>query len=226
MPQSHERHSSTGFLVRVALLAAVIAVMAFTPLGYFRTGFLSITLLPIPVVIGAIVLGPTAGAILGAVFGVTSVIQCFGLESFGTTLMGINPVGTLITCMIPRILMGFLTGVLFLLLRRLFGSRFGVFAAACLAGPLLNTLLFMTSLCVFFLPHRFYSGPCQRKKCPRLLRRLRRNQRRDRNGSLLPARRGGLEGPLLDSPSRQGIRFSRQEKTAAASAAVFLPEHL
>ena len=158
MPQSHERHSSTGFLVRVALLAAVIAVMAFTPLGYFRTGFLSITLLPIPVVIGAIVLGPAAGAILGAVFGVTSVIQCFGLESFGTTLMGINPVGTLITCMIPRILMGFLAGVLFLLLRRLFGSRFGVFAAACLAGPLLNTLLFMTSLCVFFYRTDFIQG--------------------------------------------------------------------
>lgn len=158
MPQSHERHSSTGFLVRVALLAAVIAVMAFTPLGYFRTGFLSITLLPIPVVIGAIVLGPTAGAILGAVFGVTSVIQCFVLESFGTTLMGINPVGTLITCMIPRILMGFLSGVLFLLLRRLFGSRFGVFAAACLAGPLLNTLLFMTSLCVFFYHTDFIQG--------------------------------------------------------------------
>lgn len=158
MPQSHEHHSSTGFLVRVALLAAVIAVMAFTPLGYFRTGFLSITLLPIPVVIGAIVLGPTAGAILGAVFGVTSVIQCFGLESFGTTLMGINPVGTLITCMIPRILMGFLSGVLFLLLRRLFGSRFGVFAAACLAGPLLNTLLFMTSLCVFFYHTDFIQG--------------------------------------------------------------------
>ena len=135
MPQSHERHSSTGFLVRVALLAAVIAVMAFTPLGYFRTGFLSITLLPIPVVIGAIV-----------------------LESFGTTLMGINPVGTLITCMIPRILMGFLSGVLFLLLRRLFGSRFGVFAAACLAGPLLNTLLFMTSLCVFFYHTDFIQG--------------------------------------------------------------------
>lgn len=72
--------------------------------------------------------------------------------------MGINPVGTLITCMIPRILMGFLSGVLFLLLRRLFGSRFGVFAAACLAGPLLNTLLFMTSLCVFFYHTDFIQG--------------------------------------------------------------------
>lgn len=150
MSQTTNRPSKTGFLVRVALLSAIIAVMAFTPLGYFRTGFLSITLLPIPVVIGAIVLGPTAGAILGAVFGVTSVIQCFGLEPFGTALMGINPIGTLITCMAPRILMGFLTGGLFAILRRLFHNRFGVYVAACLAGPVLNTLLFMTSLSVFF----------------------------------------------------------------------------
>lgn len=150
MSQTTNRPSKTGYLVRVALLAAIIAVMAFTPLGYFRTGFLSITLLPIPVVIGAIVLGPSAGAILGGVFGVTSVLQCFGLEPFGTTLMGINPIGTLITCMAPRVLMGYLAGLLFLLLRRLLGNRFGIFAASCLAGPVLNTLLFMGSLCLFF----------------------------------------------------------------------------
>ena len=47
------------------------------------------------VVIGAIILGPTAGAILGGVFGITSFIQCFGISAFGTLLFGINPVLTI-----------------------------------------------------------------------------------------------------------------------------------
>ena len=49
-------------MVQTAILAAILIVMAFTPLGYFNLGPVMITLLMIPVVIGAIVVGPAAGA--------------------------------------------------------------------------------------------------------------------------------------------------------------------
>ncbi len=145
-----KRRSGAGKMVRTALLAAIIFVMAFTPLGYFKTGGLSITLLPVPVIIGAIVMGPVTGAVLGLTFGMTSVIQCFGLEPFGTALMGINPIGTILTCLVPRAAMGFLTGVIFMALSRLDKKKLLSFAATSLIGALLNTVFFMTFLVLFF----------------------------------------------------------------------------
>lgn len=137
-------------LAFLGMLTAIIFVMAFTPLGYLRTGGLSITFLLIPVSIGAVLFGPGAGAFLGGVFGLTSFIQCFGLEAFGTTLMGINPIFTFLTCMVPRILTGLLVGYIFRGLQKIDKTRFLSYAGACLSGALLNTLLFMTCLVLFF----------------------------------------------------------------------------
>lgn len=149
MSNLKKKHSADK-MVRTALLTAIIFVMAFTPLGYFKTGGLSITLLSVPVVIGAIVMGPATGAVLGLAFGVTSLIQCFGLEPFGTALMGINPVGTILTCLVPRVAMGFLTGVIFVIFSRMDKKKLLSFAATSLLGALFNTVFFMTFLVLFF----------------------------------------------------------------------------
>ena len=77
---------STKYLVEMALLVAIILLMAFTPIGYIKTAGLEITLIVVPVAVGAVTLGPTAGAILGGVFGITSFIQCFGMSTFGVAL--------------------------------------------------------------------------------------------------------------------------------------------
>ena len=53
------------FLAEIAILAALVLLLSFTPLGYLRIGPLSLSLLMIPVAIGAVVMGPLAGAILG-----------------------------------------------------------------------------------------------------------------------------------------------------------------
>ena len=66
---------STKYLVEMALLVAIILLMAFTPIGYIKTAGLEITLIVVPVAVGAVTLGPTAGAILGGVFGITSFIN-------------------------------------------------------------------------------------------------------------------------------------------------------
>lgn len=102
---------STKYLVEMALLVAIILLMAFTPIGYIKTAGLEITLIVVPVAVGAVTLGPTAGAILGGVFGITSFIQCFGMSQFGALLLGINPFLTFLVCVPTRILMGWLTGL-------------------------------------------------------------------------------------------------------------------
>lgn len=99
--------------MQLALLVAVELVMTYTPLGYLHVGPLSITFLMIPVVLGAILIGPAAGAVLGGVFGLTSFAQCFGAEAFGVVLLGISPLRTFLVCVPTRILAGWLPGLIF-----------------------------------------------------------------------------------------------------------------
>ena len=63
---------NTRFLVELAVLIAIELLLEVTGLGYLKTGPLDFTIMQVPVIIGAIVLGPLAGAILGTVFGLTS----------------------------------------------------------------------------------------------------------------------------------------------------------
>ena len=70
-----KNRTNTRWLTQLALLVAVLLVMNYTPLGYLQVGPLSMSLLTIPVAIGAMTLGPVAGAILGGVFGTTSFVS-------------------------------------------------------------------------------------------------------------------------------------------------------
>ena len=142
------RKKKTLFLVQNALLTALIVLMAFTPIGYLQIGVVKMTFIMIPVAVGAIALGEKSGAFLGLVFGITSFIQCFGLDAFGTTLLGINPVYTFIMCIIPRVLMGYLCGVIYRLVARK-KKKFALIFASFLA-PVLNTIFFMSLLLLFF----------------------------------------------------------------------------
>ncbi len=138
----------TLLLVQNAVLAAIIVLMAFTPVGYLQIGLVKMTFIMIPVAVGSIALGEKSGAFLGLVFGITSFVQCFGLDIFGTTLMSINPIFTFVMCLVPRILMGYLCGVLYKLIAKKKESIAVVFAS--FFAPLLNTVFFMTLLLVFF----------------------------------------------------------------------------
>ena len=62
----------TRQMVSVALMAAIVIVLANTPLGMIQLPIIKATTVHIPVIIGAILLGPSAGAILGAVCGICS----------------------------------------------------------------------------------------------------------------------------------------------------------
>ena len=134
-----QKKFSTKFLVEMALLVAIILIMAFTPLGYIKTVGIEITLIVVPVAVGAVTLGPTAGAILGGVFGFASFLRCFGLNAFGATLLGINPFLAFLVYVPTRILVGWLTGLIYQGLRKTKIPYTASITVANLCCPLLNT---------------------------------------------------------------------------------------
>ena len=144
------KKNKTRKLTQMALLTAIILLMAFTPLGYLRTGVVEITFIMIPVVVGAILMGPGAGAILGGVFGLTSFIQCFGMSALGAMLLQVNWFFTVVVCFVPRVLMGWLAGLIFKALYKVDKTRLVSFAVASLSGAVLNTIFFVGSLGLLF----------------------------------------------------------------------------
>lgn len=154
----NDRRTKTTWMVQIAMLTAIVLILAFTPLGYIRTGGLEITLIVIPVAIGAVILGPVGGMILGAVFGITSFIQCFGMSHFGAMLLSISPVKTFITCVVTRTLMGFLTGLIYKGMKKVSKNKSLNTVVANLCCPFMNTLFFMTCIVVFFYNTEYIQG--------------------------------------------------------------------
>ncbi len=155
---------STKQFVEMALLTAVILLLAFTPIGYIRTFGLEITLIVVPVTVGAVTLGPAAGAVLGAVFGITSFIQCFGMSPFGAVLLSINPFATFVVCVVSRILMGWLTGLIYQELKNVRQIKKAAVVIANLIGPFLNTCFFMGTLVLCFYHTEYIQGLAQSMK--------------------------------------------------------------
>ena len=151
-------NQKTVRLSRLALFSALILLLNYTPLGYIRVFALEITLIIIPVTLGAMLLGPADGAILGGVFGLTSFATCFGSSQFGVTLLAINPIGTFITCVAARVLAGGLTGLVFERLHRSEKLRPISYAVGGLLGPVFNTLFFMSCIVLFFWNTEFIQG--------------------------------------------------------------------
>ena len=144
------KKSNVLMLTVMAMLTAVIFLLGFTPIGYIKLGVIEITFLQIPVIIGALLYGWKAGALLGAMFGITSFIQCFGSSIFGAALLGINPFFTAFVCLVPRILMGFFAGLMAKPLIKHDKTKSYSFVIPSLAGALLNTLFFMSALMLCF----------------------------------------------------------------------------
>ena len=143
-------------LTKLSVLLAIIILMGFTPIGYLRLGTaIEITLITIPVIIGAIDMGPKAGTFLGFAFGLTSFLQCvLGTSAFGVMLLSISPLYCILVTIPTRTLMGFLTG----LLGKALKPNIISYAITGLCGSLLNTLLFMTTLMLCYYNTDYIRG--------------------------------------------------------------------
>lgn len=142
-------------ITMLGLLTAFIILFGLTPLGYIPTGLgFNITFLSVPVALGAIILGPSAGAFLGLAFGLTSVYQGIsGMDPSGPALFASSPIGATITCIVPRVLMGLLIAIIARSLLRLCktsGKQILAYGAIAALASALNTVLFLGSFWIFF----------------------------------------------------------------------------
>lgn len=139
-------------LTLTALFAALIILMTFTPIGYIQIGpLLKLTLLTLPTAVGSVVLGRKAGLMLGGVFGLSSFFTCFGMDAFGNMLLGINPFYTFIMCVVPRLLCGFLTAVIYKAISENGTKRTWLaIPVATASTAVINTVLFLGALWLFF----------------------------------------------------------------------------
>lgn len=137
-------------VIGLAVFALIIVVMAFTPAGFLKTGNLEASFLVVPVAIGAILLGPTYGAVLGLVMGVVSFAQCFGASDMGSALFGVSAINTFLLCVIPRVICGWMAGVFYDLLSKIDKTGFVPQIAAAVVCPIFNFILFMLGLSLLF----------------------------------------------------------------------------
>ena len=165
MKQKVNRKSSIAnvrSMIQVALFGAIIVILAFTPfLGYIPLGFTRATIIHIPVIIGSLLMGPKKGAVLGFVFGVTSFINntmnptvtSFVFTPFYSLGEFSGGIGSLIICFVPRILVGVVPHYVYRGVKSLTKSEkvssTGLILAG-MSGALVNTLLVMNMIFVFF----------------------------------------------------------------------------
>lgn len=133
-----------------AILMAIVFLLAFTPLGYLVIGPIAATTIQMPVVIAAIVMGPTYGAVLGGAFGLSAIIKVLtmpGADPFATLVLTYSPLKYIIVCMGSRVVMGWFAGVIGVALKKLPALRgrkstirYGITG---FAGSMLNTIFYL-----------------------------------------------------------------------------------
>lgn len=123
------KNEKTYELVLTALFTAIIVIMAFTSLGYIPLVVINATIIHIPVILGALFLGPKKGAFLGFVFGLTSFINNTFKAATASAFV-FSPVlaynidgvagvfKSLYICFVPRILVGVVPYFIYMLIRR------------------------------------------------------------------------------------------------------------
>lgn len=148
----------TRWMVSVALMAAIVIVLANTPLGMIQLPIIKATTVHIPVILGAILLGPGAGAILGAVFGICSLFS----NTMAPTLLSFAFSPFLSTTGIPgalkaiwisvgcRILIGVVAGWLWVLFTKIKLNQFIALPIVGFVGSMVNTVTVMGSIYFLF----------------------------------------------------------------------------
>ena len=153
------RSKKTSEMVKMALFIALIILLSVTPLGYIPLGAVNATTIQMPVIIGAVLFGWKKGAVLGGVFGLTSLIKntlqpnatsfvfspfipVFGEES--------GSLWAIVICLLPRIMIGVTAAAVFAGLSKIKVNKSFAAAAAGFCGSLINTVLVMGGIYLFF----------------------------------------------------------------------------
>lgn len=138
-----EKKIETRVLTGVAIFTAIVIVLQL--LGSFiRFGPFSISLVLIPIVVGAAMYGAGAGAWLGFVFGVAVL-----LSGDAAAFMPINPLGTILTVLVKGALAGLCAGLVFRALEK--KNIYAAVIVSAIVCPIVNTGVFLIGCVLFFL---------------------------------------------------------------------------
>ena len=159
----NKRKKDTRWLTSVALMAAIVILLANTPLGMIQLPVIKATTVHIPVILGAVLLGPLAGAILGGIFGICSLISntmaptllSFAFSPFlsMTGILGaVKAIWISVGC---RIMIGVIAGWLWILLKKIKLNHAAALAVTGFIGSMTNTVFVMGS--IYFLLAREYA---------------------------------------------------------------------
>lgn len=134
----------------IALLMALVVVLQFLGGMIPPVGGFSISLVLIPIVLGAALFGPKAGALLGGTFGVIVTINCItGADVGGAMVFQANPILCILVVMGKGILAGFASGAVYQLLSKKCSVYIAMLAAATVC-PVVNTGTFIICMLTFF----------------------------------------------------------------------------
>lgn len=153
-----EKKRDTRWMVCVALMAAIVILLANTPLGMIQLPVIKATTVHIPVIIGAVLLGPLAGGILGAVFGICSLISntmaptllSFAFSPFMSTTGLPGVVKALWISVGCRILIGVISGWLWKLFEKVHLNQTMALPVTGFIGAMVNTVTVMGSIYILF----------------------------------------------------------------------------
>ena len=146
----------TRYMATLAMLCGVLLVMGMTGIGFIPLPVIKATTMHIPVILGAIVLGPKAGAILGALFGLCSIwsntitpgLLSFAFSPFMTTEGLTGVAKSLWIALGCRTLFGALAGWLWVIFRKIFRTEYAALPITAAVAAICHTLLVMGSIYV------------------------------------------------------------------------------
>ena len=145
---------TTRTMAQMALFIALIILLGLTPIGMIPLGFIYISLLAVPVVIGTLLLGLRCGLCFGLCFGVVSALKAFGImgtpSTLVATLMAQSPVLALIMTFVPRLLVPVSAYASFHALSSRMKTNRAV-AVAAVAGSLTNTIFYLGLMLLFYV---------------------------------------------------------------------------
>jgi len=130
----------TRKLTVVGMLGAISIVLGFTPIGFIPLGFANVTTMHIPVIIGAIMEGPFVGAMVGLIFGISSMVKSF-MTPTPISFIFLNP----LVSVLPRVLIGILTYYFFTMAKKLLKNEKTVLILSGAFGTLVNTVFVLGS---------------------------------------------------------------------------------
>ena len=138
----------TANIAIIGMFSAVTVVLQLLSYG-IKIGTFNLSLVLIPIVLGAYLYGPKVGAILGGVFGAVVTICCFtGLDAGGYILVSASPFLTSAVCLLKGIAAGLASGLVAKALKA--KNEYLAVVLAALTAPIVNTGLFVGAMFIFF----------------------------------------------------------------------------